>query len=110
TPRGRALVAAVGILAAVPLYAVLFFMPLPLGITDGAGEGAVVLGVLREVVSDPGLAGTFLLAVVALGLTSANSPNWYALLADVNPPEHRGTVYSAGNLVNGVGRAAGNAL
>jgi hypothetical protein len=47
---------------------------------------------------------------VALALTSANSPNWFALLADVNPPEHRGTVYSMGNLVNGVGRAAGNAL
>jgi hypothetical protein len=43
-------------------------------------------------------------------LTSANSPNWFALLADVNPPEHRGTVYSMGNLVNGVGRAAGNGL
>ena len=28
----------------------------------------------------------------------------YALIADVNPPEHRGTVYSLGNLVNGVGR------
>jgi hypothetical protein len=32
------------------------------------------------------------------------------LIADVNPPEHRGTVYSLGNLVNGVGRAGGNAL
>jgi hypothetical protein len=28
----------------------------------------------------------------------------------VNPPEHRGTVYSLGNLANGVGRAAGNWL
>jgi hypothetical protein len=32
------------------------------------------------------------------------------MIADVNPPEHRGTVYSLGNLVNGVGRAGGNAL
>ena len=32
------------------------------------------------------------------------------MIADVNPPEHRGTVYSLGNLVNSVGRAAGNAL
>ena len=43
------------------------------------------------------------LATIALALTSANSPNWFALLADVNPPEHRGTVYSLGNLANGVG-------
>jgi hypothetical protein len=28
----------------------------------------------------------------------------------VNPPEHRGTVYSLGNLTNGIGRAAGNSL
>ena len=32
------------------------------------------------------------------------------MIADVNPPQHRGTVYSLGNLVNGVGRAGGNAL
>jgi MFS family permease len=53
---------------------------------------------------------SFLCAILALALTSANSPNWFALLADVNPPEHRGTVYSLGNLANGVGRAAGNGL
>jgi hypothetical protein len=53
---------------------------------------------------------TFLTALCALALTSANSPNWFALIADVNPPEHRGTVYSMGNLVNGVGRAAGNGV
>ena len=28
----------------------------------------------------------------------------------MNPPEHRGTVYSLGNLVNGFGRAGGNAM
>lgn len=28
----------------------------------------------------------------------------------MNPPEHRGTVYSLGNLVNGFGRAGGNVL
>jgi predicted MFS family arabinose efflux permease len=60
--------------------------------------------------TEPSVAVSFLVALVALALTSANSPNWYALLADVNPPEHRGTVYSAGNLANGIGRAAGNGL
>src|SRR5690606_26874373 len=34
----------------------------------------------------------------------------YALLAEVNPPEHRGTVFSLGNLANGLGRAAGASL
>ena len=110
TPRGRALVAAVGILAAVPLYVVLFFVPIRIDVPDGAGAGAVVGAVLSSVVSEPTVGFSLLTALVALGLTSANSPNWFALIADVNPPEHRGTVYSLGNLVNGVGRALGNGL
>jgi MFS family permease len=110
TPRGRALVAAVGVLAAVPLYLVLFFVPLRIDVPDGAGAGAVVGAVLGSVFTEPTVGLSLLTALLALGLTSANSPNWFALIADVNPPEHRGTVYSLGNLVNGVGRAAGNAL
>jgi MFS transporter, Spinster family, sphingosine-1-phosphate transporter len=110
TPRGRALVAAVGVLAAVPLYVVLFFVPMRIRVPDGAGVGAVVRGVLADVWQEPTVGACFVTAVFALALTSANSPNWFALIADVNPPEHRGTVYSLGNLVNGVGRAGGNVL
>jgi MFS family permease len=110
TPRGRALVAAVGVLAAVPLYLVLFFVPMKIKVPDGAGAGAVVRAVLAEVVTEPTVGLCLATAVVALMFTSANSPNWFALIADVNPPEHRGTVYSLGNLVNGFGRAGGNVV
>jgi MFS family permease len=110
TPRGRALVAAVGVLAALPFYLVLFFVPVRIDVPDGAGAGAVIAAVLGSVVTEPTVAAGFATAVLALALTSANSPNWFALIADVNPPEHRGTVYSLGNLVNGVGRAGGNFL
>ncbi|MFI2714069.1 MFS transporter [Micromonospora sp. NPDC018662] len=110
TPSGRALVAAVGVLAAVPFYLVLFFVPLRIDVPDGGSSGAVVAAVLSSVLTEPTIGLSLLTAVVALALTSANSPNWFALIADVNPPEHRGTVYSLGNLVNGVGRAAGNGL
>lgn len=111
TPRGRAIVAAVGVLAAVPLFGLLFFLPLRLDVPlDETSGGAIVLGVLRSVVTEPVMAATFLLALVAMTLISAQSPNWYALVAEVNPPEHRGTAFSAGNLVNGVGRAIGTAL
>jgi MFS family permease len=110
TARGRALVASVGILAGIPFYVVLFFVPLRVDVAAGAGSGGAALAVLRSVVTEPTVAVSFLAALLALALTSANSPNWFALIADVNPPEHRGTVYSLGNLVNSVGRAAGNAL
>jgi MFS family permease len=110
TLRGRALVAAFGILGGVPLYLLLFFSPLKIDAPPGASGGAVTRAVLASVFTEPAMAVTFLTAIGALALTSANSPNWFALIADVNPPEHRGTVYSMGNLVNGVGRAVGNGL
>jgi MFS family permease len=110
TPRGRALVAAVGVLAAVPFYVVLFFVPMRIRVPDGAGAGAVIRAVLTEIFTEPTVGACLATAVFALALTSANSPNWFAMIADVNPPEHRGTVYSLGNLVNGFGRAGGNAL
>jgi len=110
TPRGRALVAAVGVLAAVPFYVVLYFVPFRIDVPDGGSTGAVVSAILVDVWTEPTVGLSLLTAIFALALTSANSPNWYALIADVNPPEHRGAVYSLGNLVNGVGRAGGNAL
>lgn len=110
TPRGRALVAAVGVLAAVPFYVVLFFVPMRIEVPDGGSSGQVVKAVLGDVVREPTVGFCLATAIFALMLTSANSPNWFAMLADVNPPEHRGTVYSLGNLVNGFGRAGGNAV
>jgi MFS family permease len=110
TPRGRALVAAAGILGGIPFYVVLFFVPLRVDVPDGAGAGGAAVAVLRSVVTEPTVAASLVAAVFGLALTAANSPNWFALIADVNPPEHRGTVYSLGNLVNNVGRSVGNVL
>lgn len=110
TPRGRALVAAVGFVAAVPFYVVLFFVPITFRVPDGASGGRIVTSVLASVVTEPTVALSFIAAVVALSFMSANSPNWFALIADVNPPEHRGTAYSLVNLANGVGRSAGTGL
>jgi MFS family permease len=110
TPRGRALVSSIGMLAAVPFYVVLFLVPMRIDVPDGAGSGAVIRAVLADVFTEPTVGACLATAVFALALTSANSPNWFAMIADVNPPEHRGTVYSLGNLVNGVGRAGGNVL
>jgi MFS family permease len=107
---GRAMVAAVGVLAGVPLYVVLFFVPLRVNVPPGAGSMEIVGAVLSSVVTSPTVGLSFLVALAALALTSANSPNWFALIADVNPPEHRGTIYSIGNLVNGVGRFGGNSV
>jgi len=110
TPRGRALVASVGMIAAVPFYMILFFLPVQFHVQDGAGSVTIITSALRSIVTDPTVALSFAVALPALALMSANSPNWFALIADVNVPEHRGTVYSLVNLANGVGRSAGTGL
>jgi MFS transporter, Spinster family, sphingosine-1-phosphate transporter len=111
TPRARAMVASVGVLAAVPLFIGLFFFPLRLDLpVDETDRGAIVLGVTRSLVVEPAMGLTFLVALVAIALLSANSPNWYALISEVNPPEHRGTAFSFGNMVNGIGRTIGTDL
>lgn len=108
---GRAYISAIGILGAIPFYVIFFWMPLRgLQVTEGAGTGTFVLEVLTSMVTNPWVAAAFLSALMAMALTSADSPNWFALISDVNMPEHRGTVFGVGNFVNGVGRSAGAML
>lgn len=108
---GRAYVSAIGILGAIPFFLIFFWVPLRgLDVTDGAGTATFIPEVLLAVVTNPWVALAFFSALFALALTSADSPNWFALISDVNLPEHRGTVFGVGNFVNGVGRAAGTGL
>ncbi|HEX5597929.1 MAG TPA: MFS transporter, partial [Micromonosporaceae bacterium] len=53
TLRGRAMVASIGILAAVPFYLVLFFVPLRIDVPNGAGAGPVIKAVLASVFTEP---------------------------------------------------------
>lgn len=107
---GRAKLSMIGVLGAIPFFVALFFLPLPVDLAGGGGSGAFVGAVFASLVTEPAGAATFVIAFVALTLTSADSPNWFALIGDVNLPEHRGTVFGLGNLVNGLGRALGNGL
>jgi MFS family permease len=108
---GRAVVSAIGILGAIPFFLAFFFIPLHgLDVTAGGSTAVLVPEVLRSVVTNGWVAAAFLTALAAVAFTSADSPNWFALISDVNLPEHRGTVFGLGNFANGVGRASGNGL
>ncbi|MFV1999139.1 MAG: MFS transporter, partial [Acidimicrobiia bacterium] len=108
---GRAYVSAIGILGAIPFFLIFFWVPLRgLEVTEGAGTMTFVGEVLSSIFTNPWVAAAFVSAIIALALTSADSPNWFALISDVNVPEHRGTIFGVGNFVNGVGRAAGVGL
>ena len=108
---GRAIVSTVGILGAIPFFLIFFFIPLRgLDVTNGAGTATLIPEVFRNLVTNPWAAGAFLSALLAVAFTGADSPNWFALISDVNLPEHRGTIFGLANFSNGVGRAAGNGL
>jgi len=108
---GRAKISAIGLLGAIPFFLVFFFLPLSgIDVTNGASTGTLIPEVARELVTNPFVAAAFLTSMLALAFTSADSPNNFALISDVNLPEHRGTVFGLQNLVNGLGRATGNAL
>lgn len=111
TLRGRAIVSAIGILGAIPFFLIFFFIPLRgLEVTNGAGTGTLIGEVLGQMVTNPWVAGAFLASLVAVAFTGADSPNWFALISDVNLPEHRGTIFGLANFANGIGRAAGNGV
>lgn len=108
---GRAYVSTIGIVGAIPFFLIFFWIPLNgLVVTEGASTMTYLDEILTQMVTNPWIAGAFLSALFALALTSADSPNWFALITDVNLPEHRGTVFGVGNLVNGVGRGVGTAF
>jgi len=90
---------------------VFFFIPLRgLDVTNGAGTATLIVEVLNEILTNPWVAGAFLSSLLAVIFTGADSPNWFALISDVNLPEHRGTIFGLANFANGIGRAAGNGL
>ncbi len=103
-PRARATLAAYGFWAALPCYLVLFWAPLPLHGTPAPSAATIV----RDQLGHNGwwwvvIVGATL-AVIAQG---TNAPNWYALVSEVNLPEHRGTAFSFITLANNIGRACG---
>lgn len=109
--RARAILSAVGITGAIPFFLAFFFVPLTgLDLPVADGTMAIVGATFTSIVTNPFVAASFLLSIGALSFTSADSPNWFALISDVNLPEHRGTVFGLGNFVNGVGRSLGNGM
>jgi len=108
---GRARLSMIGILGAVPFFIAFFAAPLSnLPITDGGSSSQVTGEVLASFVTNRSVMLAFVLAFAAVVLTSIDSPNAFALIVDVNLPEHRGTVFGLVTLAEGVTRSAGNGL
>ncbi len=109
--RGRTWVSAIGLAASVPFLAALFLLPLS-GLehqTGSEGTGIQVWLAIRSMVTNPWVAGAFMLALIGIALSSLDSPNWFALMGDLHLPEHRGTVMGLGHVAIALGRSGGTA-
>jgi len=102
--RARALLAAYGFWAAVPFYLLLFWSPLPIA---GAASDSAAAIVAAQLSSNPWWWLAILGASGGVAAQATNAPNWFAMVSEVNLPEHRGTAFSFVTLASNVGRALG---
>ncbi len=110
-PAGRAKLSSIGILGAIPFFVGFFLVPLRGLEVDPDGSTVSLIGdVFVSLLTNPWAAAAFLLAMGAAALTGADSPNKFALISDVNLPEHRGTVFGVADLASGIGRSSGIGL
>nr|MDO8108997.1 MFS transporter [Candidatus Sigynarchaeota archaeon] len=109
TLKARPLISAVTALAGIPLFMVMLLVPFDLSAIVGVtGTFPLIGALLNQLVVNPLFALMFWCSIAAAAFMNASSPNWFALIGDVNLPEHRGTVFGLGNLVNGIGRGIGS--
>jgi MFS family permease len=110
-PGGRAWFCAVTTWAAIPFQTALLFIPFHnLELPENGEIVAVVSATLVSILTNPWIAGAFMLGLVAVAFSSTDIPNRSAILTDVNLPEHRGTAVGLLSISVGLGLALGNAL
>ncbi|MGG3466066.1 MFS transporter [Neobacillus pocheonensis] len=110
TFKGRAYLTAFFVFMTMPLYILLFIVPMTnLSLPNDKNEFIILVSILRQIFINPWMTLMFVVSLFASAAQSANTPNWMALLTDVNLPEHRGIAFSIGNLFNSLGRTVGNA-
>ncbi|RYM04661.1 MFS transporter [Sporolactobacillus sp. THM7-7] len=107
--KARALITASLVFVTMPLYILLFIFPIDqLSLPETANSVTLFFSLLSELFTNPWILTLFIISFFASAAQSANTPNWLALITDVNLPEHRGAVFSIANLANSLGRTVGN--
>ncbi|KZL91737.1 MFS transporter [Clostridium magnum] len=107
--KGRALLTSFFVFITMPFYIAMFIIPMNnLALPNNNNPSLILISLLKQIVMNPWIAGMFILSFLASASQSANTPNWLALITDVNLPEHRGTAFSVSNLANSLGRTLGN--
>lgn len=108
TYKGRAILTSFFVCMAMPLYSAMFAIPMKNLLVYDESTLAILLSLLKQIVMNPWMTLIFVLSFFASAAQSANTPNWLALITDVNLPEHRGTAFSIANVASSLGRTLGN--
>lgn len=108
--KGRARFTSFFVFITAPLYTIMVLIPMnKLILPDSDNPAMILAGLISQIFTNPWMGAMFLAAFFASAAQSANTPNWLALITDVNLPEDRGTAFSVSNLANSFGRTIGNA-
>ncbi|MHA1338612.1 MAG: MFS transporter [Promethearchaeota archaeon] len=108
TKKARPLISTIGVFTGIILFITMLLIPFDISsISSIEGILNIVSALLRQLIIDPLFLLMFICSIGASAAMSADSPNWLAIIGDVNLPEHRGTVFGLGNLINGIGRGIG---
>jgi len=104
----RPIISAIGVILGIPLVIAMVLIPFQLPAVPNTSDFGVLMGYMGvQLVTNPLFILTFICALFAAIFSSADSPNFFALVGDVNLPEHRGTMFGFSNFINGIGRSAG---
>ena len=108
--RNRSRLAAFFMFITMPFYIIMYSIPMNnLMLPSGDNALLILFALLKQIFVNPWIGGIFILSFFACAAQSANTPNWLALITDVNLPEDRAAAFSLANLANGLGRTIGNA-
>jgi len=108
TYKGRAILTSIFVFITTPFYIAMFMIPMNNLSLNDSNVSLILLSILKQAITNPWITAMFLLSFLASAAQSANTPNWLALITDVNFPEHRGTAFSLANIASSLGRTLGN--
>jgi len=108
TLSARPIISAIGVFIGIPLFIGALLVPFQLSAVPNTSNILQIINyLLFQIVFNPLFLIVFFLAFFAAVCMSADSPNFFALVGDINLPEHRGTMFGFSNFINGLGRSIG---
>jgi MFS family permease len=85
--KGRALLTSIFVFLTMPFYIIMFIIPMDnLQLPHDSDALSILVQLIRQIFMNPWMALLFVLSLFASAAQSANTPNWLALITDVNFP------------------------